>query len=364
MITAPPIRCFNWLQALRGFSVLIVLLHHAGNIVELNFGDGRLYDWFRFGRGGVDMFFVLSGFILMYLHLDDVGQPETAWTYTRKRFVRVYPLYWFYTALVLGAALLIDGAIKPHKFEPLRLLETFTMVPIFYSELPVISPGWSLFHEVKFYAMFLLLLAFRRPWNLLITGALVAANLGVTAWITATGGLFDHAWHAYWIGPYNVAFIAGVFAGWWVRRAPPGATVAWSMVVAGLAVLVAGSWSDIVFDDSQLQRLGQYGLAGLLLTTGLVALEVRPGAVRAPPNWLVRLGDASYTAYLLHYPLMFILARIMNLALGRDTMAAWPLTGGAVLLAVSVAASWYAYRWIEVPLLRWSRQRAGLARGI
>ena len=351
----------NWLQCLRGFSLLLVLLYHVGNIVDLHLGDPRLVRWFGFGHCGVDIFFVISGFIMFYLHGKEFGQPDKVVVYLKKRAVRIYPIYWLLTTAVLLPALLFSGSVKAYKFAPLNLIESYLLFPIQYSGLPIIPPGWSLFHEVKFYIFFALLIALRAPWHRRWLAGWVIASVATTAWIIATDAPFAHTWHFFWLGPYNLEFLAGCLAGWIAQTHRLSLATARTLLAAGFASLMVAAWWDVMVGISQLARVGAYGFSGLCLVLGCVTLDQHPAAARLAPAWLTRLGDASYSAYLAHYPLLFFMAKIIVAVIGARLAADFAVPLAALLFVASLIGCMVVYTLIERPLVRHSRTWAGLS---
>lgn len=83
------------IQVGRGIAAMMVVLFHLGGAMsaEKYFGDLTYIRLFRFGSAGVEFFFVLSGFIIMYAHQKDIGRPDALAYYARRRAVRIYPSY-------------------------------------------------------------------------------------------------------------------------------------------------------------------------------------------------------------------------------------------------------------------------------
>ena len=97
------------LQVFRGVAALLVVLHHAGTFSVGHFGApflGNALDW---GASGVDFFFVLSGFIIYFIHRPDLGRPERLRGFALKRLVRVYPIYWVACGVVIPLYFLSPG---------------------------------------------------------------------------------------------------------------------------------------------------------------------------------------------------------------------------------------------------------------
>ncbi len=80
------------IQAYRGFAALLVITFHANLMANEYFASTPLTEFFRFGHSGVPFFFVLSGFIIYFIHKNDIGVPNRASTYLKKRVIRIYPI--------------------------------------------------------------------------------------------------------------------------------------------------------------------------------------------------------------------------------------------------------------------------------
>ena len=89
------------IQALRGLAALLVVMFHTTELNHKNFQQEFLFNIFAFGSSGVDFFFVLSGFIIYFIHRFDVGQRNKLKPFLLKRLIRVYPMYWLVTLALL-----------------------------------------------------------------------------------------------------------------------------------------------------------------------------------------------------------------------------------------------------------------------
>lgn len=351
----------NWLQCLRGVSFLLVLFYHVGNVVDLHFGDSRIVQWFAFGRSGVDIFFVISGFVMFYLHRRDFGHPEQTKVFLKKRFVRIYPIYWVLTTMVLIAALVLPAAIKAYKLHPLAIAESYLLLPLQFSGLPIIPPGWSLFHEVKFYLLFAMLILLRPPWYRLWLAGWAVLSLAVTGWIVCSELPFGDSWQYFWCGPYNLEFLAGCLAGWFVlHRRPLPAWAGTSVLALGAVILSLAAYQDVASGLTLIAGIFGYGMAGLGLVIGAVMLDLHPASAQSAPRLLQRLGDASYSAYLAHYPVLFILAKVLKSLLGPAAVNAYAILLALLLLVACLVVCLMVHRMIEAPLLRKCREWSGL----
>lgn len=217
------------------------------------------------------------------------------------------------------------------------LLSSLLLVPA--DGPPALSVAWTLVHELMFYGVFLLFFVSRR-W--LATGLLVWSVVILLAnyLFTPTG------WLRYPLSLLNIEFMLGVGAAWLVRSQALHGRGQW---IAALGVAIAG-W--VLW----LMTLDQTVYLRLVLAMGL-ALVVLGFAVREQsklmrwPALLLILGNASYSIYLIHNPLLSITQRLA----GRIGLT-WPV---AMVLgvALSVLAGWIYYLIIERPALRFFQQR-------
>jgi hypothetical protein len=129
------------LQVMRAVAVNLVILYHLTQFETVYAGKSILPAFCVYGMSGVDIFFVLSGFIMVAVAGKDIGAIQFLW----RRAIRIYPPYWLVTLIILefsrvGAAAATDT---------ISLWRSFLLVPD--SGLPLLTVGWTLVHEVYFY---------------------------------------------------------------------------------------------------------------------------------------------------------------------------------------------------------------------
>lgn len=332
------------LEAARFVAALLVVLHHATLIpTEPRFlGHEPMGGFFFPGHMGVEFFFVLSGFIIMHAHQTDLGRPDRLGSYLWRRISRIYFPYWAVLA-VLIPAYLFTGMGTPDKRDPLYLISSIFLIP--QSSQPVLGVGWTLTHEVLFYALFSLFILSRRLMVPALAGwsALILCNQYV--WQLPFPGAFV-------LSLYNLLFIMGIGCALVLNSrdvSRPGL-----MLALGLGV-VALAWA-LELDGLlawDVQRF-VYGAASVLAVLGLVGLE-RTGRLR-PPSWLVTLGAASYALYLVH---AVVQSMVLNLVF-HSKLAQWLPEAGlfAVLVLLPLAAGLVFHFGVERPLVRLTRKSA------
>ncbi|EFH09465.1 acyltransferase family protein, partial [Teichococcus cervicalis] len=193
------------LEAGRGIAALLVMLFHISDTAFHNlFGQRPVGAAFAFGYAGLDFFFVLSGFIITHVHLDDLGRRERVRPYLWKRISRVYPAYWIVTLLYAGLALASAGGLEPG-----RLLASLLLLP---GPPLLLGVAWTLVHEMLFYLLFALAILAPRA-GLAIGLAWVALSLLLPKGIGPLADILFELRH--------VEFLMGALAAWTLRHAPP-----------------------------------------------------------------------------------------------------------------------------------------------
>ena len=138
-------------DAMRAVAALLIAASHslillAGHGFPAPLLDGR--------TGGVDFFFVLSGFLITYVYLPkSINKKITASDFLKKRFLRIYPLVWLFTAAALPVLFAFENIGSPSDRDTIVIIKTFLLIP--QKDQPVLGAFWSLSHVVLFYIFFL-----------------------------------------------------------------------------------------------------------------------------------------------------------------------------------------------------------------
>ncbi|MGP0091087.1 MAG: acyltransferase family protein [Xanthobacteraceae bacterium] len=285
----------------RGVAATLVLLHHANGFSQI--GDGSAFGGvFQFGSVGVDFFFVLSGFIILHVHRQDLGQPEQAARYAWRRFIRVCPLYIVLTlaSLLLVALLPFYRTDVPHSAN--YLISNLLMLP-HGSNYPLISPAWSLSHELVFYLVFAVAILNWKVGCALITAwmtALVFARL----FLTIPDGLSGLRFTAFgWLDILFAFGLAAALVAARIRNAGGRIFAVGAFIFLGACVSHGIGASPMANDT--IRRL-VYGTGSALMIVGMVVWE--SGASLRFPRWAITWGAASYAIYLVHYPVLELLS--------------------------------------------------------
>lgn len=333
-------------QMLRAVGAVMVFFHHASAQYEAMGGVSESLKFFsaRMGFAGVDVFFVISGFVAALTTFNKPSTLPQAWTFLRRRLLRIYLGYWPF----FGLMLLMLWKYMPQALEGMDMARSFFLTGI---ELPrlVLNVSWSLTCELVFYL--LVTLSFAVPVRVRI--AVVYATLGaLVLWMLARMG------QPFAIVPMFLAeFLAGVLL--YVHR--DRLRSRWWIALCLVIVLVGfGSGYRMRATDGS-WRIFTFGIGAVALVMLAVLLE--QARLWSAGRVMVALGDASYTLYLVHVPLL-IGFYFWGL---RDYLAAqpalWRELGFGLFVVACLGLSWLLYRALELPVYRWAtRWGVGSAR--
>lgn len=337
----------------------MVLASHCAHTLgaPANFGTAPFGLLFQFGRSGADLFFVLSGFLISFIHWKDIGRPDRFKHYFIRRVTRIYPTYWLVLFLIVPIDA-ISHTLYDKYDQPLEIISNIFLLPQSDS---LIDVTWSLRNELLFYTLFGLAILNRSAGAAI--AALWIAILTVRPFVTID---LDTPMSNLVTYPMNFEFIAGAVAGWAIQRwrvPKPGVLLGIGLLV--FAVVAAAEdlrllwtnedhlWFPGPFWNIMILRSAGYGLAYVLIIIALSALEMR-NRIRAP-NPLVVLGSASYLLYLIHVPALLILGASERYLHLLQFVPAWLLAGFFMLSIIGGAV--FLHIAIEKPMLRFIRPR-------
>ena len=320
----------NSVQAARGVAALLVILFHCSMAIFSHpqyWPTDPLHHAFASGHLGVELFFAISGFIILTAHRRDLSQPARLLGYVRKRFLRIYPLYWLVLAAILPVYVVVPSFGGGGALRPLTVLSSILLVHI-GSMATILAVSWTLFMEVLFYAAFASLVVDRR-FGIAVLGVWWALALARLA-IGPVGPLGTYPFQAH-VLLFGFGMLVAMLY-WGERIACPAA-----LAVIGTVLFVADGLVDTY--HPLLAQPGVTLLAGLgaaLALAGVTELE-RRGRLRVPRP-LLFLGDASYSIYLVHFLVLSLVAKVLlHRALRIMPPAAAEL--GLVLIAVAAGGA-------------------------
>lgn len=320
------------------------------------------------GAAGVDLFFVISGFIMVYTTRKDPPSFRSSRHFFLRRLSRIAPLYWIAMATFALSVLDVGSTMEKESIDIPTIIYSALFIfhqrpPPDNSIAPMLAQGWSLNYEMFFYLMFALVLLFPRRWSIpaFIAALLIMGRLGDILTI----GNFRTLMHilnmsgtlAHYFVDYLWEFAFGVAVGFAYSnelRLPRSAAIA--CVVLGIALL----WSSTLYQPAiYTGRSIHWGIPCAMILAGAINL-----GRHLDDRWraIVMIGDASYAQYLFHGMVMLWLfihwPRIVNLLI--KTVGPWGIV--IYMTAMSVIVSVVVYVFIERPLLRTLRSTVALVR--
>lgn len=327
----------------RGLAALAVSFLHGANMMSAPQYQGRVgFDGlFEYGFLGVDFFFVLSGFIIVLVHRQDIGAPHRAFRYIWRRVTRILPTYW----LIAAISLVLNQLIQREKalVTPLYLLKNALLI-----DSPLwLGIAWTLQHEFFFYFAFVVMILSR------VLGGLLFATWAVVCAIAWTLGLQKgtEGFLFFALNPYMAMFFIGMALSFiYTQRRP------WlPAVVFGLAVIGLALWAYVLamgLDRWSLPRyLGVATLFGAVLGLLLIAHD-RKVWIPAPLVWL---GSLSYSLYLVHpFPIGYFYSILAKLGLFNTAPEVMVFVAGQVLALI---CAWMIFRFFEQPIIRWAHRK-------
>jgi exopolysaccharide production protein ExoZ len=325
---------------------------HIGSIENKYMQGVRLFpEW---GMYGVDLFFVISGFVMTYVSRNMHHTLREVGRFLLKRALRVYPVYWQFTLVVLVLLWLRPEWINlASAGDPPSVIKSLLLWPQMPD--PHLGVGWTLVYEMYFYLMFsagLLLLKDKMHYGWM-------AWCGVLA-VCVYLGFYHHTPYAeirLITSPYGFDFLLGCAVAWAYKRGySANAFVVISSAVVWSAcafILGAGVYGTVLYYNEVMMRVLAIGVPSALFIFGGLMLERRSSIYF--PEWLCKVGDASYSLYLLHTLLLSAMGKLWQ-HLHIETMVGHVayvclMAGFAVLLAR------LNYRFFEHPLSRWYHRR-------
>jgi peptidoglycan/LPS O-acetylase OafA/YrhL len=357
------------LDGLRGIAIILVLFHHFTILRPLTAFDRALANVPIIGWSGVDLFFVLSGFLITGILIDARGSDRYFSSFYARRTLRIFPLYYlvvFISLIVIPRFPfwyeLLVGAAAPREQWPYWLyLTNFAVAGRDAFLHGILDVAWSLAIEEQFYLVWAAVVwlcparALGPLCALLVGGVPIARSVGLAQGATPID--------VYVLSPYRIdALATGALLAWLIRRGllAGRAPLAQGIAIAGLCgvivvCLVDGeSW----WWGPWMQRAG-YSLLSLTGGAMLVAAVAQPGENLWPrllsAGWLRAFGKYSYCLYLIHLPVM---RTVRTFVLGPEQFAAFgniwigQLLFYAAATIPAFALAWISWRVFEAPILK------------
>ena len=362
------------LDALRGLAIMLVLVH---NFSLAENGHSRIFKLWNVlpesGWIGVQLFFVLSGFLITGILVDDRGLPRFYKRFYVRRALRIFPLY--YALLILYGLLYATGVLE-FRIAPVSAYFYATYLQnwssLFLEKIPPgLGPLWSLAVEEQFYLLWPLLIG-----KVSLRGSTIACVVIIAASFLARVGMHLAHLSSGWLyistpARADALAIGALFA--LLLRSPAWrprfiAALPWVGGVSALAL------AALLLDTHGLNRLNPwmqvYGYTAVAVMAGVVTTRAALAGLRVPGRLWTRIltgtltffGKYSYGIYVVHMPIKVATIALLGAALRRQSTL-HPLRVDAIFIAAgtvaSVALALVTWRLIEQPFLSLKDRFAG-----
>jgi exopolysaccharide production protein ExoZ len=297
---------------------------------------------------GVDLFFVISGFIMVL-----TSSRASPGDFAMRRIIRIVPLYWTLTSVLLVLLLWTPDLLRTTVAGIEYALKSFLFIP--YPNpgqngqlFPLLVPGWSLNLEMFFYTVFTLVLFLPRNRRVIVAGTIFL----IVVWCAPLFGGTPYGREIGFFGDFRLfEFLFGMMLAQWYAKGLPRlpVPVLWIVALAGFIVLfwglpflplTAGSWQQVLLEN---------GLPAAIIVFAILSLEER--LRRHPLPFLAYLGDASYSMYLSHLFSLGV-ARVLWIRAGLDRISLpYAICFAIVGLAFTLIGTILVYRYVEQPWL-------------
>ncbi|MDU9027846.1 acyltransferase family protein [Pseudomonas mediterranea] len=324
----------NSIQLLRAIAAWLVVFHHYMQLAHnFKLSDMVSVGLFKYGAIGVDLFFIISGFVI-YLSATEKNQSPKV--FAAHRLLRIAPAYWLFTLLTTAILLYTPGIVPLTQYDPLFLIKSLFFIPAQNPSgiglFPIITVGWTLNFEITFYTIFFLSLYL--PKRLLAPGIFIGV-LVVHKTLPELGGSFT-----FFKNKIIYEFLFGICIAYAFQKGKiqkiPTVVAALMSIIAVSAIILYGPVNHNPL------RSGLPCAAILLAALSQERLFSRIG-------FLGKLGDWSYSTYLCH---VLVIALMLKL---QDAYGLNPWFTAALIFTLIVAISRTSYNLIEKPISRLAR---------
>ena len=350
------------IQLLRAFAALaVVLFHTSAHFFAIGGNNsGNIFSFFKlFGYAGVDVFFVISGYII-WVSTRKITGISGVMSYVYNRVTRIYLGYWPYFIILLGLAYYF----APNFLEGIDYTGSFFLTQSYLNQL-LLKVSWTLKYELYFYLCFAFLLLLPRKLVLpsLVLAFLLIVGIQLYGFFALEIYQPDNfhkgtPMYAFYLSPFCLEFLLGCFVGVYfenkrVKNLLP-------IIVIGVVSFIAALYYQENFIEGTLtwgyyinQRVMLFGLVAISMLISLIELEKR-GKIFLP-RFSLLLGGASYSLYLSHTIILYFMYHF-GLRDYLKSIGGYQVGLMVLVVLVIVAYSILHYLLIEQPLMKGSRQ--------
>ena len=336
------------IQYLRAIAVILVVLNH---IIWKNIqaGGSSMQWWHDAGSFGVDIFFIISGYIMVYITQNMHKKPNSVRVFLKKRFIRIIPLYWFYTLIALSIFILLPERVNSSGGDT-EILKSFLLLTLGANEHYLVGPGWTLHDEFLFYIVFSFGLLLNKKVGIITVIAILLFPLFLTIFFST---FISTEQMSYYVDNFlNKRFVEFAFGMLLYFLLLKFKKIHWTISLLSLAtgsmlfyhLYSGGRLIDIYHIEK--------GVSAFLLCFGVISLEYF--WKKRECKFLTLLGNASYSIYLSH-PFVLVAVLMANTKF-QNIIPQNELVLMALMLIFSLFSGYISYLFIENRLIQWTKK--------
>lgn len=290
------------IQYLRGVAAILVVLSHIA-WKNIQAGGSTIHWWHEAGTFGVDIFFIISGYIMVYITQDMHQKPHAVRTFIKKRFIRIIPLYWFYTLIALAIFIVIPERVNSAGGAT-DIVKSFLLLPLKSDENYLVGVGWTLHYEFLFYILFSFgLLLNRVVGNIFVISTILFLVL-FSILIDVDGATY--IFYDFFNDIY-IEFALGIFLYFFLLKFKEiNPIISILSTIIGIYLFYYLHTGNILTGIHHIDT----GTSAFLICFGIVSLEYF--WKKRECRLLTTIGNASYSIYLLHPFILVAVVMITN----------------------------------------------------
>ncbi len=337
------------IQLLRGLAALLVVCTHS-IFATISYGNNNsilssFYNFSEFGAVGVDIFFVISGFIIVYVTQNNNKKFNI---FIKERLIRVVPLYWFFLSIMACALIFFPSAFVNNEFILSHAIYSFLFLPAYKfdgSISPLLGVGWTLNYEVFFYVIFsfsLYISSWKKRFFLVSSIFIMLSCFGIVYQNeNPIIYVFTRSLLIEFVFGMLVAYL--FFESKFLSKKLATSVLVLSIFLLSLSVIYG------VPDKFDTIKFIVWGIPAFFLVYSLLCLEIHGLKFN---NLLIFLGKISYSLYLSHYFTVRLLSKLFE-KLGGFSIVGHDDIIVLVLMFFSIIVGYLTFRFIEEPLTKY-----------
>ncbi len=336
------------IQALRGIAVFMVILYHFVTIEE-KYGNDNIISpsFFSLGIYGVDLFFIISGFIMVWVTQTSFQNINKIKRFLYHRATRIYPTYWFFTTIILIVFLIKPSMINNAHGNKADIIESFLLIP--YKNALLLNVAWTLVYEMFFYFIFTIILFFKKEFLLYIAPSIVLGLVLLN--IVVPNYTVDNIYISFVYSPYFIEFFIGVIIGLTFIYQD---FKKYKYVMFGFISLLF--IISIFNGDMNGYRLDVWNILMISIPLALffylmVLAEIKYKIIL--PTIVQYIGNASYSIYLSHISVLSVLGLIWRKMYLNDFSN---ILMFVIMIPLTIISGYIFYKIIEKPVLKISHK--------